>query len=116
MGEKEDGTENNAGKIGINEEVVVKIEDEYVKGNKYIGVFYDKNKSKWQVQRWSTNEKKNAYNGCYDDEEAAAHASDTLARKLMENGKQKLKFNFPDDHTEVHPEEQNKRKRPKNLN
>merc|ERR1712096_82134 len=72
--------------------------------SKYFGVFYIKNKSKWGAQRWSTVEKKNAYNGYYDNEETAAHASDTLARKLMENGKQKLKLNFPDDHTEVYPE------------
>ena len=42
-------------------------------------------------------------NGCnYENEETAAHASDTLARKLMENGEKALKLNFPDDYTEVH--------------
>merc|ERR1712058_137532 len=35
----------------------------------------------------------------------AARASDTLARKLMENGEQTLKLNFPEDDTEVYPEE-----------
>ena len=33
--------------------------------------------------------------------EEAAHASDTLARKLMENGEQGHTLNFPDDETEV---------------
>ena len=42
------------------------------------------------------------YNGCYDDEKTAAHASDTLARQLMENGEQGHKLNFPDEYTEVH--------------
>jgi len=79
---------------------------------KYIGVSYNKNISKWQVRRWSKNEKKDVCNGYYDDEEKAAHASDALARRLMENGEQKLKLNFPDDHTEAYPEKnQKKRKR-----
>merc|ERR1712058_210251 len=52
----------------------------------------------------SKNEKKHFFNGSYDNEETAAHASDTLARKLMENGEQGHKLNFPDDHTEVHRE------------
>jgi len=75
--------------------------------SKFIGVSYKKEYSKWGAQRWNTNEKKNAYNGYYVDEETAAHASDTLARKLMENGEQKLKLNFPDNHTEVYPEKKN---------
>merc|ERR1712098_264253 len=33
-----------------------------------------------------------------------AHASDNLARKLMANGKQNLKLNFPDENAEVLPE------------
>merc|ERR1712098_269366 len=66
---------------------------------------YKKNTSKWKVQRYSKDEKKQLNNGCYDDEETAAHASDTLARQIMENGEQKLKLNFPDDHTEVYSEE-----------
>jgi len=84
--------------------------------SKYIGVSYKKENSKWYVQRWSQNDNKRVSNGCYSDKETAAHASDTLARKLMENGEQKLKLNFPDDHTEVYPAEQKKRKRPNNLN
>merc|ERR1712098_199182 len=54
-------------------------------------------------------------NGRYDDEETAARASDTLARKLMKSGDQTLKLNCPDDHTEVYPEknQNKKRKRPK---
>merc|ERR1712098_617376 len=43
-------------------------------------------------------------NGTYKDEEAAAHASDTLARKLMANGEHHHRLNFPDDNTEVIPE------------
>merc|ERR1712034_87500 len=50
----------------------------------------------------SNNKKKMVYNGVYDTEEEAAHASDTLARKLMKNGEQVRKLNFPDDKTEVH--------------
>jgi hypothetical protein len=38
------------------------------------------------------------------DEETAAHASDTLARKLTENGEKGHRLNFPDDYTEVYPE------------
>jgi len=72
----------------------------------YIGVSYNKNNERWQVQRWSKNEKNNVvYNGSYKDEETAAHASDTLARKLIANGEKGHKLNFPDDHTEVYPEE-----------
>jgi len=84
--------------------------------SKFIGVTFDKNISKWRAQRRSRNGNKNIYNGCYGKEETAAHASDTLARKLMENGEQKLKLNFPDDDTKVYREKQNKRKRQKNLN
>merc|ERR1712098_502423 len=40
-----------------------------------------------------------------DDEETAAHASDTLARKLIKNGEQNHKLNFPGDHNEVYPAE-----------
>jgi len=43
-------------------------------------------------------------NGFYNDEETAAHASDTLARKLMKNGEKGHRLNFPDDETEVYPE------------
>jgi len=72
--------------------------------SKLIGVSYNERQSKWCAQRWSKNEKKLLSNGCYDDEEKAAHASDTLARKLMKNGEQKHKLNFPDDYTKVYPE------------
>jgi hypothetical protein len=75
--------------------------------SKFIGVTYDKQQSKWRAQRQSTKEKKQFSNGCYDDEETAAHASDTLARKLMENEEQKIKLNFPANHTEVYPEQKN---------
>jgi len=78
--------------------------------NKYIGVAYHKNRLKWMAQRWSKNENDMLYNGYYSDEEKAAHASDTLARKLMKNGKQNLKLNFLHDYTEVYPE---KKKHPR---
>merc|ERR1712098_455747 len=84
--------------------------------SKYIGVIYDKNKLRWKVQRWSKSENKVLYNGSYNNEKTAAHASDTLARKLMEDGEQRHKLNFPDDHTEVYTENQKKkRKRLKEL-
>ena len=73
--------------------------------SKYIGICYSTGRSTWGVRRWSAYQNKLFYNGCYDDEETAAHASDTLARKLMENGEQKLKLNFPDDYTEVYADE-----------
>merc|ERR1712058_217688 len=56
------------------------------------------------VQRRNKN-KKDVYNGYYDDEETAAHASDTLARNLMNTGEQNHRLNFPDDHIEVHPKQ-----------
>jgi len=43
------------------------------------------------------------YNGFFNDEHTAAHASDTLARKLMVNGEETHRLNFPDDSTEVYP-------------
>jgi len=73
-----------------------------IQTSEHIGVSYTK--SKWCVGRWSKNEKKMVSNGYYDNEEIAGHASDTLARKLMENGEQEHKLNFPGDHTEMHPE------------
>merc|ERR1712098_592913 len=78
---------------------------------KYIGVNYNKRDSKWYARRLSRNQKKMVYNGGYDDEETAAHASDTLAIKLMKNGEQGHKLNFPDDHTEVYPEKSQNKKR-----
>ena len=53
--------------------------------------------SKWHAKRWSKNEEKNFSNGSYDNKETAAHASDTLARKLIANGEKGHKLNFPDD-------------------
>ena len=49
--------------------------------------------------------KKSVSNGYYSDEDTSAHASDTLARKLMRNGEQGHKLNFPDDYIEVYPKE-----------
>merc|ERR1712098_785279 len=88
--------------------IVVKIEEDgHAKVNKksvYFGVTFDGNTSNWKAQRRSKSENKILYNGHYDDEETAAHASDTLARKLMKNGEQNHKLNFPDDDTEVYPQ------------
>merc|ERR1712058_148660 len=96
-------------KNGAEQPIVVKIEeDEYVKENKktsnYFGVSYNENKAKWVAYRRSKNEKKNVFNGTYKDEETAAHASDTLARKLMVNGEKGHKLNVPDD-TGMYPEQ-----------
>ena len=70
----------------------------------YFGVSYNKLRATWNVCRHRKNEKKTIHNGTYKDEETAAHASDTLARKLIANGEEGHKINFPDDHTEVYPE------------
>merc|ERR1712098_31017 len=72
--------------------------------SKYIGVSYCNSIQRWSAFRRSKSEKKMVYNGSYKDEETAAHASDTLARKLMKNGEHNHRLNFPDDHTEVFPE------------
>merc|ERR1712098_264507 len=73
------------------------------KSSEFIGVTYHEKNSKWRAQRWSKEKKTMVTNGYFDDEKTAAHASDTLARKFMENGGLKLTLNFPDDHTEVYP-------------
>jgi len=83
------------------------------KASIYIGVSYQKRNGKWNAQRGSKYENKTIQNGSYKDEKTAAHASDTLARRLIANGEKGHKLNFPDDDTKVHPEIQNnKRKRP----
>jgi len=83
-------------------------EDEHIKRNSnYIGVSYRNSSSKWFAYRWSKNEKKIIHNGNYKDEETAAHASDTLARKLIASGEKGYKLNFPDDHIEI-PRKKNK--------
>merc|ERR1712098_590322 len=73
--------------------------------SQFIGVVYEMNKSKWHAQRYSKLEKKTINNGSYENEETAARASDTLARKLMENGEKAHTLNFPYDDTEVFPEQ-----------
>jgi hypothetical protein len=73
--------------------------------SKYVGVTFHKSHSHWRAIRWSKIDYTMTYSGPYKDEETAAHASDTLARQLMANGEQCHKLNFPDDHTEVYPEE-----------
>ena len=67
-------------------------------------MYYRKLKEKWVTSRRSKQTKKLFYNGNYKDEETAAHASDTLAKKLIENGEKGHKLNFPDDDTEMYPE------------
>merc|ERR1712098_972045 len=69
--------------------------------SRYFGVTYNDRASKWQAQRYSKAWNKVVYNGSYKDEQTAAHASDTLARKLMRNGERNHRLNFPDDDTEV---------------
>merc|ERR1712098_244761 len=73
----------------------------------YIGVSYNKKDRVWSVSRRSNKENKLVHNGTYKNEETAAHASDTLARELMVNGKQNLKLNFPNEAYN----QKNKRKR-----
>merc|ERR1712098_31269 len=80
--------------------------------SQFIGVSYDMKCKKWQANRFSKLEKKMIHYGYYGNEETAARASDTLARKLMANGEQAHKRNFPNDDTEVFPERAIKRKRP----
>jgi len=83
----------------------------YSKGKKstfqYFGVGYSKNKSKWCSFRWSRSKNKALFNGYYENEDTAAHASDTLARQLIKKGEQGHKLNFPDDETEIYPEKKN---------
>jgi hypothetical protein len=74
------------------------------KRSNYIGVTYEPKTSKWRTRRYSRNEKTVFYNGTYKNEDTAAHASDTLARKLIANDEKGHKLNFPDDDTEVKPE------------
>merc|ERR1712098_159683 len=87
------------------------VHPEKIQTSEYIGVTCNTKESKWYVQRWSKKENRMVYNGTYTAEETAAHASDTLARKLMEHGEHGHKLNFPDDHTEVHSEYQKKKRK-----
>merc|ERR1712098_933269 len=64
--------------------------------SKYVGVTYNKRLLKWCVCRWSKNEYKTVYNGHYNIEKTAAHASDALGRILIENGEQRHKLNLPE--------------------
>merc|ERR1712098_630264 len=73
----------------------------------YIGVIFQKRDLTWRVMRWSKSGKKNICNGTYKNEETAAHASDTLARKLIASGEKGHKLNFSYDDTDVHPEKRN---------
>ena len=69
--------------------------------SQHIGVSHDVKIGRWFAQRHSKLQKKMIRNGVYDNEETAAHASDTLARKLMANGEQGHKLNFLNEYTEV---------------
>jgi hypothetical protein len=77
--------------------------------SKYIGESYDSKNSRWKMSRRSKNETRMIYNRTYKDKETAAHASDTLERKLMANGEY--------DDAQMYPKEarKNKRKRPNGL-
>jgi hypothetical protein len=66
---------------------------------------------RWGAQRLSKTEKTLLSNGTYRNEEAAAHASDTLARQLIENGEQGHRLNFPDTEVDLEEQQKNKRKR-----
>jgi hypothetical protein len=77
------------------------VHPEETKTSKYFGVSKNKKDERWHAQRRSKKEKKVISNGTYDNEKTAAHASDTLARELIENGEHGHKLNFPDDHTAV---------------
>jgi len=85
--------------------------EEKTTSSQYIGVSYIEKQSKWQVSRWSKNNKKVVNSGNYKDEKTAARASDVLARKLMTNGEQNHKLNFPDSEVHAAKVRQNKRKR-----
>merc|ERR1712098_786749 len=73
-----------------------------------IGAIYNKRDSIWGAQRCSKEKNKLVYNGSYKNEETAAHASDTLARKLIARGEKGHKLNFADNQTEVYAEEMKK--------
>jgi len=99
---KENGEEGH--KINFPDDCTEVHREKTIASSKYIGVCYHKNNSKWGARRWSKHENKQINNGYYKIEETAAHASDTLARKLIENGERDHKLNFPDDCTEMHRE------------
>ena len=91
------------GKININFEKFTTIEKK--SSSQYIGVKKESKSANWRAQRHSKLEKTMIYYGTYDNEEAAARASDTLARKLLANGEQNHRLNFSNDDTEIFPEE-----------
>merc|ERR1712058_159693 len=99
----ENGEQNH--KLNFHDDHTEVFREKKKNSSAYIGVYYDESYKTWNVQRWSKIEKKPVYNGNYKDEETAAHASDTLARKLIANGEKGHKLNFPDDNTEVCPKE-----------
>jgi len=77
--------------------------DEYERKRcQFIGLSFGKAKEIWNVKRWSKKEKRKIYNGSYKNEDTAAQASDTLARKLIANGEEGHKLNFPDEINDVH--------------
>merc|ERR1712034_47634 len=98
-------------RLNFSDDEIEVFPEEKMKSSQYIGVCYDVNTSKWRAQRRSKDEKRMVHNGRYDNEETAAHASDTLVKKWREiNGGQGNKLNFPENINEC----QRKRKRSDN--
>ena len=64
---------------------------------KYFGVSYDRRDFVWSACRRSKKQNQLVHNGTYKYEDTAAHAGDTLARKLIANDKKGHKLNFPED-------------------
>merc|ERR1712098_195096 len=91
--------------VEINKEnlpsMMIEIDKTSMKSSKHNGVYYRKRDARWIAMRRSKKQKKCIFNGTYKNEEIAAHASDTLARKLMRDGESNHYLNFPDDETEV---------------
>merc|ERR1711964_714263 len=88
-----------------NDETEVRAEKKE-KSSKYLGVSWSTSNSRWLVSRRSKIQRKTIYNGTFnsDLETKAAHASDTLAKKLKKNGENGHELNFPNDEREVRTE------------
>jgi len=61
--------------------------------------------AQWKAKRWNREKNKWVHYGFYENQETAAHASDTLARtlNLQQTNRQNHQLNFPDDETKVNP-------------
>jgi len=84
--------------------ILVNIEEGHTEAHdntsQYIGVHLSREEvavARWHAYRRSKNDKTMIYNGTYKSEEAAARASDSLAKRLMENGEVNHKLNFAED-------------------